>query len=247
MNNFKIKKFIFWNFIAFALLGSWLIPQTRIFWDKLDSAFFFLVNGTLPWSVGWAKFWALANKRIVDIISLLAVGSFFAHIYFKTPALKRKEFACQLVAFGTFLGFFILLYHAIDTLFLEDFKRHSPSLVLTPAYRLSHMFPGIETKDASSVSFPGDHAFFLMAFTFFAFKITSRKTDRTIITALMILFSLPRLVSGAHWLTDNLIGAGFMVILALTWYYLTPLQKIFPGWIDKFFNFIKNLVWRKKG
>jgi len=87
------------------------------------------------------------------------------------------------------------------------------------------MFPGIETKDSSSVSFPGDHSFFLMAFTFFAFKIASRKIDRTIIISLIILFSLPRLVSGTHWLTDNLIRAGFMVILTLTWYYLTPLQK----------------------
>jgi len=36
---------------------------------------------------------------------------------------------------------------------------------------------------------------------------------------------IPRLIAGAHWFTDNLIGGGFVVMQTLAWSYCTALGK----------------------
>lgn len=36
-----------------------------------------------------------------------------------------------------------------------------------------------------------------------------------------LFFILPRLIAGAHWLSDNLVGGGFVVLQTLAWGYCT--------------------------
>ncbi len=41
-----------------------------------------------------------------------------------------------------------------------------------------------------------------------------------------IFFTLPRLMSGAHWLTDDLVGAVSLGTLILAWLFATPLHAL---------------------
>ena len=41
---------------------------------------------------------------------------------------------------------------------------------------------------------------------------------------LTVVFSLPRIVVGAHWLTDDLVGSGFFALLGIGLLFATPLK-----------------------
>jgi membrane-associated phospholipid phosphatase len=47
-----------------------------------------------------------------------------------------------------------------------------------------------------------------------------------------VIFSLPRLIGGAHWLTDDLVGGGFITLLAMSWLLATPLQHWLLRWVE---------------
>lgn len=78
----------------------------------------------------------------------------------------------------------------------------------------------MEIKDRSSRSFPGDHASVLLLWTAFLSLFTRGKRLLLVwLTGIFLL--LPRLVAGAHWLSDNLVGGGFVVMQTLAWGYYT--------------------------
>jgi len=41
-----------------------------------------------------------------------------------------------------------------------------------------------------------------------------------------LVFTLPRLMSGAHWLSDNLVGSLAIAVFVLTWVLATPLHGV---------------------
>lgn len=51
--------------------------------------------------------------------------------------------------------------------------------------------------------------------------------------AVFIIFSLLRIMGGAHWFTDVFVGSVSFVLLVLSWILLTPLSDIFIGWLEK--------------
>jgi membrane-associated phospholipid phosphatase len=92
----------------------------------------------------------------------------------------------------------------------------SPSLVLEPVARLPELVPWMEAKWESKNSFPGDHAVAAFAFVGLSFILMDRKTAW--LAALFgLLYSVPRLVSGAHWLSDELVGGGIALFVTLGW------------------------------
>lgn len=59
---------LFCNLTAALLLGSWFYDPVKIaFWDKLDNALFFALNGTLEDGYAWQWFWAVTNARAFDV------------------------------------------------------------------------------------------------------------------------------------------------------------------------------------
>ena len=50
---------------------------------------------------------------------------------------------------------------------------------------------------------------------------------------LAVIFMMPRLISGAHWLTDDVIGGALPALLVVSWLLATPLgyylaKKLLP-------------------
>ena len=100
--------------------------------------------------------------------------------------------------------------------------------------RLRQLFPSIDTKDFSPACFPGDHAFVLLTVTSF-FWYVGRRRDALVASLLAAVFLLPRLVGGAHWASDVVVGSGTAALLAGSWAFATP-------WCHRFATLIHPLV-----
>ena len=115
-------------------------------------------------------------------------------------------------------------------------QRESPSLAVDGAVRISELFPGwqglLQVKDASNRSFPGDHASVLMLWALFvsAFAAGAR---RWLAWGLAALFMLPRIVAGAHWLSDVLVGGTFLALTTVAWGLCTPYAALASGLADR--------------
>jgi membrane-associated phospholipid phosphatase len=220
-SGWRLKSLIRFHLFAAALILSWLWPVTRAWWDQLDEVTFELLNGSLRLGEGWQFFWALANHRTVDLVSGGAWGLIVIWWLWGQPRDIQNKRCAALGGLAMTLMVIPFTAHIIIK-FVMNFQRYSPSLVIDGALRLNELVPSFETKDISIYSFPGDHAFILFAVGLFFWILGPRKiTVAAWIVA--VLFMLPRLVGGAHWLTDNIIGGLAPAAIAASWQLSTPL------------------------
>jgi membrane-associated phospholipid phosphatase len=223
VQHFKIKWLLFWWVLAGIWFVSWLFPATRMVWDELDQVIFFSLNGSLADSTFWQSFWAIANWRLFDVIAatlILIIG--FSWAYSLDPGQRLSA----LSGLGVLL--FIILatrFSAAYLLYVADYQRHSPTLTLTPAHRLSELVSWIDAKDYHRDCFPGDHGYVVIACIVF-FYIVAAKSWGLISLLLLSPFMLPRLFSGAHWATDIIIGSGTMALISMPLLFATPLYRL---------------------
>lgn len=206
--------------IAGLLILSWAVAPMREWWDAVDVSAFRLLNGILADNRTQQVFWAVANHRSVDLVSgslatLVVIWWLWGH-----PRAVQNWRCAMLGALAIPVIILPFIAHEI----LEQvfhFERPSPTLVYPDAQRLTVLVPDLATKDASRYSFPGDHAFVLFSIILFYGYFKSRGAV-LIATAMAVLFMLPRLVAGAHWLTDNIIGGGVPALIVTAWMLATP-------------------------
>ncbi|WP_275097046.1 phosphatase PAP2 family protein [Sedimenticola hydrogenitrophicus] len=214
--------FLLCQVAGLLIYSSWLFEPTRALWDALDSRVFFLLNGLLAEGDWGRLFWAAANTKTADILTGLGMILFFFLFIFSGPKASRIE---RLSMFGVMAGMILLSQDGgLVDLYKQTIavQRASPSLVLEPVYRLSELIPQIKAKDASQGSFPGDHGIVTLLWVgsiwFFA---GWRWGVAAILSGTLIL--LPRMVAGAHWLSDNLVGSSLLALLMVAWILCTPL------------------------
>lgn len=209
------------KFIPFYLVGglialSWLVLPGHGPWDRWDLATFRLVNGWLGASPRWADLVAITNHRLFDLAVLACMGGILAACFFHGQGRERH----RLVAMGVVMLLGALLINQFGHLL--PISRPSPTLMVAGALRVSELSQ-IPTKDSAGDSFPGDHALFLMIFAGFALRYLPRWAG--IVAVLMVpLFSAPRILAGAHWLTDVYVGALSLALFCLPPLLLTPLS-----------------------
>ncbi|MEO2018950.1 MAG: phosphatase PAP2 family protein [Fuerstiella sp.] len=214
------------SLLATALLGSWLYPASRSVWNELDEATFRLLNGSLTSLQdvpGWTAMWAFTNIRLFDVVALILMTSFMW-----TPGVTfpKAEIPAGTIRFVVLLLFLLAVregFHEVVSLYA--WSRPGPSLVYEPCVRLSELFPRLPTKDFSHDSFPGDHA--AVALLWAGFTLTTIRNRWTPLVILVTVFlMLPRLIGGAHSLSDDLVGGGFVTLLTLAFVAGTPLLRI---------------------
>jgi membrane-associated phospholipid phosphatase len=209
--------------LALALVGSWLWPVTRAWWDVADEAVFFALNGLLdaPWL---AAVMGVANNRFADVVvGLVMVGMLFCWV----RAVKGEVRFARVAACGLMVVFALLVMQAQRLAI--DVSRLSPSLVLKPVHYLSELVPWAHPKDRSEGSFPGDHAAVLMMFAWFIRHHIGGRSGM-FAWALAVAFSLPRLFGGAHWLTDVSIGSVAITLVAMPLVLHAPFMQRLKGW-----------------
>lgn len=230
------------NVLAILLLLSWLWPTTRAMWDAFDNDLFARLNQPLASNEYWALIWSIGSVRLTDIaVGLLMISFFvFSNVVFSAKHLRHA-----------FFGFFVILMFQLiiregfsELADVFQWQRASPSLMTAGAIRLTELFPqwvALGLKDAAGHSFPGDHAAVILAWALcLNFFVSGWK--QLLVWSLAIIFMLPRLVAGAHWGTDDVVGGVFISAMAIAWGCFTPLVANCEVWLVEktapFFNWL---------
>lgn len=203
------------------LLGSFLWPPTFALWQTLDTAIFKSLNLTLKGHPFVQVFWACVNHKRADLVEDAIFLLFFILAIYAAPKEKRirrtAEFLFCILLAGSVIYFVnrtLLRNHVL-------IPRISPSLVVTPCIRLSKELPWMLVKDETIASFPGDHATTLLFFTVLYSFYAGRRLG-TYAAFYAIFRILPRLIVGAHWTSDIIVGSGCLVLFFLSLSLCTP-------------------------
>ncbi|BEM38957.1 membrane protein [Serratia marcescens] len=220
---------LFFNLLGVALFLSWFLPANHGGWFTLDSAIFFFFNRHLATDPAFLHLVAITNNRAFDVISLLAMGLLYLYFYLKQDAAGRR----RLVITGVVMLLTAVVLNQLGHLL--PVKHPSPTLTFDNINRVSAL-TGILTKDASGDSFPGDHGMMLIIFSCFMLRYFGRGAF-AVALLITLIFSLPRVMIGAHWFTDIAVGSLSVVLVGASWVLMTPcsdwiierLNRLLPG------------------
>lgn len=238
IKKWNIPKLLLFHAIVIALIATFVWPFTRTYWDIVDHTFFKWINKTLEGSPLRQLFWACANHKWADWIEDLCILAFFIFFVRSLPKGIRRQGVAQIL--------FSILYCAAVLFFVNRivFREHliiyrdSPTLVIENTVRLSQEIPWMRIKDDSNKCFPGDHATTALLFAgCYAFLAKRKLALWGGIYALFLC--MPRMIAGAHWLSDVIVGSGSIVLLFLSWAFFTPLASWGTDKLLKFFTFFR--------
>lgn len=224
---------IFFNLLGVGLFYSWSRcsygADMNGFWPVIDNQIFFFFNGMLADNLLFRYFVAFTNLRFFDSISFLTMLGIFGWHYRKLDKNGRRWMFC--------MGAVMLLTAVIGKQFdlAWNVERPSPTKFFTDlgvsVFRVSEL-TGWPAKDWSGSSFPGDHGMFLLIFCFYMLRYFGWRTFMAGL-AVVVFFSLPRIMSGAHWFSDIAVGAVSVNLIVLSWMLLTPVADKIISWLMK--------------
>lgn len=226
--------------LAAVLIASWILPPTEAMWAVVDETVFRSFNSSLEGTRWLQVFWAAANHRSVDLVS----GTICALVvlwWLRGEAPKEQAWRCAVLgalAIPVIITPFIA-HWVLEQVFL--FERPSPTMVYEDAIRLTRLVPDLATKDASRYAFPGDHAFVLFSMVLFFAYFRAWKFV-AVFSIVAVVFMLPRLVAGAHWLTDNVMGGAVPALVITAWVLATPLGGRLATWLLPLVRWVLSLV-----
>ncbi len=207
------------NLFGIVLFASWLQEPTRSLWMELDNWAFWSMNNSLAEGKTWRWFWAITNNRMFDLVTLGCMLLLFGDYSLR----KDRQNLNRYIAVGILMLIAVLIASQVGKAI--PIIRPSAVNYYPEALRLSHLVPEIYTKDISGDTFPGDHGLILLLYAGFVSFFMSR-TYGLIASVMMVAFTLPRLMSGAHWLTDEIVGAVALGVITLSWLLATPLHAV---------------------
>lgn len=205
------------------LFLSWYLPVDHGWWAVPDHEVFFFFNTAIAGNYSLAVFIAVINNRLFDLAALLLMGLVYYAAFRKQDSAGKR----RLIMAGVVMVISAVLINQAGQAI--PFHRLSPALALDSAHRVSEI-TGIFTKDASKSSFPGDHGLMLMIFAAFVWRYTGFRYFAAAVL-LVVIFSLPRIMSGAHWFSDIMAGSLSLTLITVPWVLLTPLS-------DRYVNFL---------
>ncbi|MDR5857995.1 phosphatase PAP2 family protein [Halomonas eurihalina] len=204
------------NALGVLLITSWWVPYFT-FWSTLDDAVFWWFNQTIGDDhLRWTEILAALNSRRYDILIMLCMLSVMGWASYRDRLGGWRRW------FG--IGVTMLITAGL----VSEMVRHvitygHPSPTMTfDEVNLASSFVEFVTKDQAGNSFPGDHGIMSMIFAGFMLTFGDRLT-RLASIALTLLAIVPRIMVGAHWLSDVLVGSLSICLLLLPWVLCTPL------------------------
>ncbi len=231
---------IFSHILVAILLASLFLESTRFIWVPLDTFAFRFLNSWIKENVFFQTFWALANHRWADWVEDICFVLIFSWIILATPKEKRLQKSAECLFILLYSVFVILISNELLFRGLLHIERKSPTLVLDSYVFLPEKVTWLKVKAKSLKSFPGDHATTAIL-SMVGFYYLARNKLSIQITAICygIFLFLPRLIVGAHWLTDIVLGSGSIVLISWVWAFCTPLASFCIKTLEKLFSKIK--------
>ncbi|WIF73581.1 phosphatase PAP2 family protein [Proteus vulgaris] len=219
------------NLVSIIIFLSWYLPAQHGFWLSIDTHIFYYLNQHILPDTFFATFVAYVNNRKFDLVILLAMGV----LYYNTFRQKDYNGKRHLIIVGLVMVISAVLINQIGQNI--PIERPSPTLYFQDAHRVG-VVTGIPTKDASGDSFPGDHGLMLLIFCSFILRYLS---FRAFLWALLItvVFALPRVMAGAHWASDILVGSISLTLITTSWLLITPLSDVIVRQLEKYLPFKK--------
>ena len=203
------------HLLFFFALFLWFHPLTHALCVESDQAIFYLLNGSLSHNPAWQSVWGMLNHRRETGYNLILACCFNLWAIYQT---KNPKLRMQCIKGFIYFWIFFELVFCLQEYFFHDFlklARYSPSLVLTPSIRLSAVLQDPNIKDASQNCFPGGHAFALLYWALFSLYLSPRRIG--VLGLIFVLFlCLPRLFSGAHWMSDKVFSA-LLALACFAW------------------------------
>ena len=206
------------------MLASLFSPPTDAMWRAFDTAIFRFLNNAVVGHPVQQAFWAVANIKITDIFGAAFLLSSFLIYAFEGQGVERRRRFAQLMYALLWFEISILVCKQVYTPICEGhgLSRHSPTLVIQDALMLSEIVPWAKIKDSSYFCFPADHASIVFQWCAFLWFFAGWRRGASVLLC-SLFFLLPRLISGAHWTSDLIVGSGSVVLVALAWALHTPL------------------------
>jgi membrane-associated phospholipid phosphatase len=197
---------------------------------ELDKLAFWAMNNSLAEGRAWQWLWAISNNRLFDLVPATGMLLLFYH----RGVIKDRENLNRYIAIGILMLVTIVIASQIGKAL--PIKRPSATFAFPEALRISELVPGVYAKDTASDSFPGDHGLVLLLFAGFVAFFMPRIYG-IIAFCMMIMFTMPRLMGGSHWLTDEIVGALAIGVMTLSWVLATPLHGMvldkIEGWVQR--------------
>jgi len=212
---YRLPALLLCSLTAVLMIFSLTQPATLPYWMALDANAFHFMNGSLGKNTAWDMLWAAANNRLFDLIPGSILIFLFLRYALAAGTEAFPERAAALLVCILYIIFTFVLFHDI-----WNFNRISPSGIIPDAQRLTTLQPAFLPKDYSSSSFPGDHAYVTLMASLLLWCLHRRHLFRFLL--IPMIFSLPRLMSGAHWMTDTLAGSGSIGLLMISFIRFTP-------------------------
>lgn len=207
---FKPARMIAFLLLAALLGGSLWVSTGADVWRSASLVYFDLVNGSLLLNENWAYAVAYANSKPFDLLGAIVLAApALAYLYFD----RSHELHERLSRF-TVVWIVTILVTAFSKLGLPTIDYKSPSLVVDSFVNLRELVPSIKAKFSSGKSFPGDHAVGAVTAIALAVLLIPRKYSFWVVV-FGVIYAAPRTISGAHWLSDVLVGGGMAALVAL--------------------------------
>jgi len=221
----NIPAILILNVLGVALFLSYYLPANHGFWFPVDKSIFFYFNRHLATDSWFLHLVAVTNNRAFDVMSLLAMGVLYLTYFLKQDTQGRRRYII--------IGFVMLLTAVVLNQLghLLPVSHKSPSLSFPDVNRVSKL-TGISTKDASSDSFPGDHGMMLIIFSCFMLRYLGKRAF-AVAALITVIFSLPRVMIGAHWFTDIAVGSMSVVLVGASWWLMTPASDNLINWLER--------------
>ncbi|MCS5450680.1 phosphatase PAP2 family protein [Enterobacter huaxiensis] len=223
----RIPLILLLNAAGLALFLSWYMPVNHGFWFPLDAGLFHFFNQALVKSQAFLWVVAITNNRAFDGCSLLAMGCLMLSFWLKEDQTGRR----RIVIIGLVMLLAAVVINQLAQ-HLMPVKRASPSLYFPNINRVSELLH-ISTKDASKDSFPGDHGMMLLIFSAFMLRYFGKKAF-AIALIIVVVFAFPRVMIGAHWLTDIAVGSLSAVLIGIPWCLMTPMSDRLIDLFDRY-------------
>lgn len=216
------------NLAALLLFFSWYLPAGHGFWFDIDKNIFYFFNHLVAENNAFLYFVAFTNFRGFDAVAFIIMLLIFLYYYFRQDSAGKRKMFCM----GIAMLLSVVLVKIADGRL--DINRLSASAyfesIREPVNYVSKM-TGWNVKDKSATSFPGDHGMMLLIFTSFMGRYYGKKAFLSSLLVFLV-FSLPRIMSGAHWFTDVAVGSVSIVLIIMSWILLTPLSDKFIQWLE---------------
>ena len=220
----SLNKILLCHLFIILLVGSLFSPWTSIYWEKIDLASFHFLNRSLEIGKGWQLFWGFVNHRLHNWVEDLFFLGFFLLYIFQAPKEARLRAVSHCLFIVLFSSCIIYLVNCVLFRELFIFYRESPSLVTTSKILLSDKLPWLHIKESSYRSFPSDHGVTALLFAFSYTYYSGWRLGR-FAWGYAAFLCLPRLVIGAHWLSDIVVGSGSIALFFLSWIFFTPFYR----------------------